>query len=81
MVELIAPMSLGFGSGSDTTIFFEVEFHGVDSEQFNMEALHDIRIGIHGTPGYKESWTVGWNSGPAEASTSRLAHSLSDSAP
>jgi hypothetical protein len=75
-VELIAPKSLGFGSGSDATIYFEIEFLGVNSEQFNMEVLQDIHIGVHGTPGYKNSWTVGWNIGVAGASRSRLVHGL-----
>jgi hypothetical protein len=70
VIELFAPPSLGFGSGSDATIYFEVEFRGVQpSESFNMQALQDIHIGIHGTPGHKDAWTVGWNN---EASGNRL---------
>jgi hypothetical protein len=69
VVEFFAPPSLGFGYGSDSTIYFEVEFRGVSSDPFDMEALKDIHVGIHGTPGHKDAeWTVGWN---CEASENR----------
>ena len=75
--EFFGPASLGFGSGSksDDTIFFEVEFRGVGTEQFDMEALLDIHVGIHGTPGRSDTvWTVAWN---GNAASKRFACSSS----
>ncbi len=72
-IKFFAPPSLGFGS--DSTIYFEVEFCAVNSEPFDMKALQDIHVGIHGTPGHKSAWTVTWN---CEASENRLAGVVSN---
>ncbi len=66
VVEFIAPPSLAFGTAPNETIYFEIEFRGVGSETFDMTALQDIHIGVHGTPGHNKAWTVTWSGGTSE---------------
>ncbi len=76
VMEFYAAQSLGFGSGSqqDTTVYFEVEFRGVNSQKFDIDALKDICVGIHGTHVHKdEVWTVSWKKG---SSGRRLASNV-----
>jgi hypothetical protein len=72
--------SISFGIGpisskSGQNIYYEVEFcgvTGVNNDVFDLKALQDIHIGIHGTKGHSGAvWTFSWSKAALDK---RLAH-------
>jgi hypothetical protein len=72
-LRFFGPPSLAFGAGSEK-IYFEVEFCGVNNDSFDIAALPDIHVGIHGDQGHHNAWTVTWDK---ETLKNRLDHNLS----
>jgi hypothetical protein len=76
--KFFGPASLAFemGSKSVQNIYFEIEFCGFNTEAFDIKALQDIQVGIHGTKGHANAvWTVSWD---AKALETRLGFSFSE---
>ncbi len=74
-LNFFGPPSLAFGAGTKEHIYFEVEFCGVNkNDAFDIAALPDIHVGIHGDQGYHYAWTVTWD---WETLQKRLCQSLS----